>query len=132
MQCIVCFITPLHSFSLMGKKRKICTPNKLFSNAQMYGSDSKGDQFEIWIDSQYPFSDTDHNQASCVNSNVWVAKLTFNILKSKTCLKRSNYKKIGINMNQKNATHVKAFTTEDSDLILRLMTFAICTSGWMF
>ena len=28
--------------------------------------------------------------------------------------------------------YVKAFTIEDSDLILRLMTSAICTSGWMF
>ena len=37
----------------------------------MYGSDSKADHFEIWIDSQYPFSDTDHNQASSVNSSVW-------------------------------------------------------------
>ena len=116
-----------------GRKRKICFLFWILLKCIVQsGSDSKADQFEIWIDSQYPFSDTDHNQASCVNSNVWVAKLTFNILKSKTCLKRSNYKKIGINMNQKNATHVKAFTTEDSDLILRLMTFAICASGWMF
>ena len=44
----------------------------------------------------------------------------------------SNHKKIGINMNPKNATHVKAFTIENSDLILRLMTSVICTSGWMF
>ena len=58
----------------------------------MYGSDSKADHFEIWIDSQYPFSDTDHNQASSVNSNVWVAKLTFK-MKSKTFFLRGPIKK---------------------------------------
>ena len=47
--------------------------------SNIYGPDSKADQFEIWIDSQYPFSDTDHNQASSVNSFVWVSGLTFKI-----------------------------------------------------
>ena len=47
----------------------------MYSKNQMYGSDLKADHFEIWIDSQYPFSDTDHNQASFVNSYVWEAGL---------------------------------------------------------
>ena len=103
----------------------------------MYGSDSKADQFEIWIDSQYPFSDTDHNQASSVNNSVWVAGLYWlSKLNLKTCFyewvsnnKSSRFEKI---CNPKNGMYVTAFTIEDSDLILRLTTSAICTSGWMF
>ena len=53
-------------------------------------------------------------------------------MKSKTCFQEVQLKKVEINMNPKNATHVKAFTSEDPDIILRLMTSAICTSGWLF
>ena len=70
----------------LAEKRKICFVFSKKNVAQMYGSDSKADQFEIWIDSQYPFSDTDHNQASSVNSSVLVAGLYWlSKLNPKTC-----------------------------------------------